>query len=104
MEDVLEEMKSRCPTLWRMLSRILDYRLQPSNTAPICMIYGIIIMLGNRPELSRIQRINSVLLMQGQATIQVQNIILSWFNLHIQFQIFFLCWKNTWLLIITVMY
>mgnify|MGYP002804059663 CR=1 FL=1 len=71
MEDVLEEMKSRCPTLWRMLSRILDYQLQLSNTAPICMIYGII-MFGNCHELSRIQRINSVLLMQGQATKQVQ--------------------------------
>ena len=71
MEDVLDEMKSRCPTLWRMLSGILDYQLQPSNTAPICMIYGII-MFGNCHELSRIQRINSVLLMQGEATKQVQ--------------------------------
>ena len=67
MDDVLEEMKSRCPTLWRMLSRILDYRFHPSNTAPICMIYGII-MFAKCHELSRIQRINSVLLMQGQAT------------------------------------
>ena len=70
MEDVVNEMKFRCPTLWRMLSQILEYQLQPSNRAPVCMIYGIIIF-ANCHGLSRIQRINSVFLMQDQATTQV---------------------------------
>ena len=71
MDEVIEEIKRKSPNLWKVLSTIMDYDLCPTKKmAPMCMIYGII-MFGNCHELSRIQRINAILLMQGQATTQV---------------------------------
>ncbi len=71
MDEVIEEIKRRSRELWKVLSTIMDYNLNPTKKlAPISMIYGMI-MFGNCHELSRIQRINAVLLLQGQATTQV---------------------------------
>ena len=76
MDEVIEEIKRRSPMeLWKILCAMMDYNLNPTKKlAPICMLYGMI-MFENCDELTRIQRINTVLLMQGQATTQVTTFV-----------------------------
>ena len=71
MTEILEELSTRCPTVNNILSTLLEssYHQEKKNPA-ICLIYGIIGFLRCH-ELSRVQRINSVLLTQGQATVNV---------------------------------
>ena len=71
MTEVLNELSTRCPTVNNILTSLLesDYHSERKNPA-ICLIYGIIGFLRCH-ELSRVQQINSVLLTQGQATVNV---------------------------------
>lgn len=73
MSEVLEEMATRCPVVNKILSSLMESSIYPGKKNPgICLIYGIIMFLRCH-ELSRIQRINSVLLMQGQASVNVSH-------------------------------
>ena len=75
MIQLVKEITTRCPTIAKILSSLFDCSLlNPGKKLPqICLIYGIIMFLRCH-ELSRIQRINSVLLTQGQASANVSNI------------------------------
>ena len=71
MDEVLNEITTRSTTVSDTLSMLLDYPLNSQKKLPsMCLIYGIIMFLRCH-ELSRIQRINSVLLIQGQVNTQV---------------------------------
>ena len=71
MSEVLSELATRCPTVNSILCGLLESTIYPEKKTPAtCLIYGIIMFLRCH-ELSRIQRINSVLLVQGQASINV---------------------------------
>jgi hypothetical protein len=71
MSEVLHEMATRCPTVHKILSVVLESEIDAQKKNPaICLIYGIVMFLRCH-ELSRIQRINSVLLTQGQASVNV---------------------------------
>ena len=71
MSEVHKELSTRCPTVSHILSSLLDSNHYPEKKNPaMCLIYGIIMFLRCH-ELSRIQRINSVLLIQGQASVNV---------------------------------
>ena len=71
MAQVLKEMATRCPVVNNILCGLLENNIYPDKKNPaICLIYGIMMFLRSH-ELSRIQRINSVLLIQGQASINV---------------------------------
>ena len=71
MSEVLNEMLTRCPLVHQILSGLLETTIYPQKKKPaICLIYGIIMFLRCH-ELSRIQRINSVLLIQSQASLSV---------------------------------
>lgn len=64
MDEVLNEITTRSPTVSDTLCMLLDYPLNSQKKLPsMCLIYGIIMFLRCH-ELSRIQRINSVLLSQ----------------------------------------
>lgn len=64
MDEVLNEITIRSPTVSDTLCMLLDYPLNSQKKLPsMCLIYGIIVFLRCH-ELSRIQRINSVLLSQ----------------------------------------
>ena len=70
---VLEELSTRCPTLHRILCNLFDsmiYREKKSQV--ICLVYSIMMFLWCH-ELSRVQRINSVLLMEGGASVNVSS-------------------------------
>ena len=72
MLDVTKEMATRCPVVNEMLSSLLECSIYPDKKKPaVCLIYGIMFL--KRHELSRIQRINSVLLIQGQASANVSH-------------------------------
>ncbi len=71
MSDVLKEMESRCPMVHKILCSLLESDIYPDKKKPgICLIYGIIMFLRCH-ELSRVQRINSILLAQGHASVNV---------------------------------
>ena len=71
MSDILKEMESRCPMLNKILCSLLESNIYPNKKKPgICLIYSTIMFLRCH-ELSRVQRINSMLLAQGHASVNV---------------------------------
>ena len=71
MSQVNQELSTRCPIVNSILSSLLESSYNPEKKrAAICLIYGII-MFSRNHELSRIQRINTILLTQGQASVDV---------------------------------
>ena len=72
MAEVTSEISTRCPTVAQILSTLLgcDLAVPEKSLPPICLIYGIIMFMKCK-ELSRIQRINTVLLTEGKATTNV---------------------------------
>ena len=71
ISDVLEELATRCPVTNNILCALLENRIYPEKKHPaICLIYGIMMFLRCH-ELSRIQRVNSILLIEGQASVNV---------------------------------
>ena len=73
MSNVLNELATRCPMVNSILCGLLENTTFPDKKNPaICLIYGIMMFLRCH-ELSRIQRINSVLLVQGQASVNVSH-------------------------------
>ena len=71
MSDVLNELATRRPTVNSILCGLLESTIYPEKKTPaISLICGIIMFLRCH-ELSRIQTINSVLLVQGQTSINV---------------------------------
>ena len=72
MAEVTSELTTRCPTVAKILSSLLDCDLTNpgKKLPPMCLLYGVILFLRCH-ELSRIQRINTVLLVQGKATTNV---------------------------------
>ena len=72
MAQVQEELSARCPTVAKILSTLLDcdFSCPEKKLPPMCLIYGII-MFQRCHELSKIQRINTVLLTEGNAKTNV---------------------------------
>ena len=71
MSEVLNEMANRCPMVHKILCSLLECGIQPERKNPaMCLIYGIMLFLRCH-ELSRIQRLNSLFLMEGQASVNV---------------------------------
>ena len=76
MSEVLEELATRCPVTNGILSTLLESSIYPEKKLPaVCLIYGIIMFLRCH-ELSRIQRINSVLLIEGQSSVNVSHTLI----------------------------
>jgi hypothetical protein len=75
MTEVTSELTTRCPTVAKILSTLLDCDLtnRGKKLPPICLLYGIITFLRCH-ELSRIQRINTVLLVQVQGKATTTNV------------------------------
>ena len=73
MANILDKLARRCPVVFKILSGLLESSISREKENPtICLIYGIIMFLRCH-ELSRIQKINSVLLTQGQASVNVSD-------------------------------
>ena len=71
IEKVLKELATRCPTVHRILSTLVENTIAPEKKNPAtCLIYGAMMFLRCH-EFSRIQRINSVLLTEGHASVDV---------------------------------
>ena len=76
MSEVLEELATRCPVTNGILSTLLESSIYPEKKLPaVCLIYGIMMFLRCH-ELSRIQRINSVLLIEGQSSVNVSHTLI----------------------------
>ena len=69
--DILDEMKNRCPTVFQILFNMLQYDVnREKNTASLVLMYAVL-MFRRCHELSSIQRINTVLLAEGNANREV---------------------------------
>ena len=72
--DLLYLSLAFCPVTKNILSALLESCIESEKKHPaICLIYGIIMFLRCH-ELSRIQQINSVLLIEGQASVNVSHL------------------------------
>jgi hypothetical protein len=67
--DINTEIKTMCPLTFGFLSAMMDVDCD-KKTAPLALIYGII-MFKRCHELSRIQRLNTLLLIEGDSNQQV---------------------------------
>ena len=73
MAEVLAELETRCPIVNNILCALLERTVHLDKKTPaISLIYGIILFMRCH-ELSRIQRVNSVLLLQGHASVNVSD-------------------------------
>ena len=71
MTEVQNELLERCPLVNKILSSLLEFSYHPEKKVPAkCLIYSIMMFLRCH-ELSRVQRINTVLLTQGQVPVNV---------------------------------
>lgn len=67
-EEILSEMQSLCPNVFKILSLMFQLDINPErNTPPLALVYGMV-MFRIFHELSRIQRLNTVLLSDGNAS------------------------------------
>lgn len=70
---VLAELETRCPIVNSILCALLERTVHPDKKTPaISLIYGVIMFMPCH-ELSRIQCVNSVLLLQGHASVNMSD-------------------------------
>ena len=70
-EDIVKEVEMQCPTVFKLLSQMIQLSQNyDRKTASLALIYGII-MFGRYKEMSRVQRVNTVLLNDGGASQEV---------------------------------
>ena len=72
MTEVAEEISTRCPIVAEILSRLLDCSIMhpERKLVPMCLIYSIIMFMRCK-HLSRVQRINTILMTEGKPTTKV---------------------------------
>ena len=71
MKEVNVESSTRCPIVSCIFETLLQTDCYPEKKLPaLCLIYGIIMFLRCH-ELSRVQRINTILLTEGNASTKV---------------------------------
>ena len=68
--SVLIEISQRCPILLDVMTTTIGSKLTPNTIPSICLCYGILMQKRNH-DLSLIQRINTILLAEGNAKKQV---------------------------------
>lgn len=69
--EIVEELKSLCPTTFSILAAMIQLdNNEEKKTAAMALIYSII-MFKRCHEMSRIQRVNTVLLAEGNASQEV---------------------------------
>ena len=68
--SILNEISQRCPLLLDVLATTIGSKLTPKTIPSICLCYGILMQKRNH-DLSLIQRINTILLAEGNAKKQV---------------------------------
>jgi hypothetical protein len=82
ISEILEEMESRCPLVHKILCSLMKSNIYPEKKKPgICLIYGIVMFLRCH-ELSRVQSVNSILLAQGHASVNVSLYLAKLQNTH----------------------
>ena len=69
--EIIKEIQTLCPTVFSFLSHMIFLSSSPEDkTVPLALTYGII-MFNRCKEMSRIQRVNTVLLTEGDASTEV---------------------------------
>ena len=59
-EDIVKEVEMQCPTVFKLLSQMIQLSQNyDKKTASLALIYGII-MFGRCKEMSRVQRVNTL--------------------------------------------
>ena len=71
--SVVEEMRRLCPTVYQILSTMLELEIDPEKRTPtLALIYGLI-MFRRFHELSMFQRVNTLVLIDGKANQEVMS-------------------------------
>ena len=69
--DILDEMKNRCPTVFQILSNMLQYNANREKSTAFLVLMYVVLMFRRCHELCSIQRINTVLLAEANANGEV---------------------------------
>ena len=70
--EIIKEIQTLCPTVFSFLSQMILLSNSPEKkTVPLALLYGVI-MFNRCKEMSRLQRVNTVLLSEGDASQEVQ--------------------------------
>ena len=64
--SILNEISQRCPFLLDVMTTTVGSKLKPNTIPSLCLCYGILMQKRNH-DLSLIQRINTILLAEGNA-------------------------------------
>ena len=73
--EIIKKIQTLCPTVYTVLSQMILLDQNPEKrTAPLALLYGLIVFQRCH-ELSGIQRVNTVLLTEGDASQEVTLII-----------------------------
>ena len=74
--EIINEVQTACPTVYTFLSRVMQLDVNTDKKlAPMTLIYAII-MFTRCKELSRVQRVNTMLLTEGDASQEVHCLVL----------------------------
>ena len=75
-EKIINEMKTLCPTVFSVLSQMIqfDNSEEKRQVAAMSLVYGIIMFLRCK-EMSLVQRVNTVLLTEGDASSEVHTVL-----------------------------
>lgn len=74
--EIINEVQTACPTVYNFLSRVMQLEVNTDKKlAPMTLSYAII-MFTRCKELSRVQRVNTVLLTEGDASQEVHCLVL----------------------------
>ena len=72
LESMVDELKTLCPVVFRILSELIELSYnKEKKIAPLCLVYGVV-MFKRCHELSFLQRINTVLLADSDANMEVK--------------------------------
>lgn len=68
---IIEEMDKRCPLTLAVISSLVDGNYRTEKKLPVvCLIYSLSCFMRN-PHMSRLQRVNTMLLTEGNASSRV---------------------------------
>ena len=74
--EIINEVQTSCPTVYNFLSRLMQLDVNTAKKLPSMTLIYAIIMFTRCKELSRVQRLNAVLLTEGDASQEVHCLVI----------------------------
>lgn len=70
-KSIIQELEVRCPMTLKVISSLVDMSYSPEKKLPVTSLIYSLAAFSRNPKMSRLQRINSMLLTEGNASSMV---------------------------------